>query len=270
MSAADERLAVLVSSCDAYSDAWHPFFTLLFRYWSDCPYPIYLITESKRYDDQRVQTIAVNDASWGVRLAKALDTVPQLYVLYVQEDYFLKERVDTARVRELFEILVSDRVGSVRLYPDPAPQVPYREYRGVGEVVRGTPYRMSTQATMWDKEVLRKVMKKDPWATEHEGSKVSDTLPEPFLSVYRKSRWGSVSPVFEYVCTGISKRLWTWEAVHLFRREHVDVDLTKRSIEKYSTYLRRSLRRLPFIGEAFRHLYRVEYKLKTMLRPRQV
>jgi len=35
---------VLIASCDAYSDAWAPFFALMKKYWPDCPYPIYLIS----------------------------------------------------------------------------------------------------------------------------------------------------------------------------------------------------------------------------------
>ena len=36
--------SVLVPSCDAYADLWIPFFALFWRYWSDCPFPVYLGT----------------------------------------------------------------------------------------------------------------------------------------------------------------------------------------------------------------------------------
>ena len=43
----NSQYAVVVSSCDAYSDAWKPFFKLFFKYWSDCPFPIYLVTNTR-------------------------------------------------------------------------------------------------------------------------------------------------------------------------------------------------------------------------------
>ena len=43
-------LAILVNSTDRYSDTWQPFFTLLGRYWPECPYPIVLNTETLDFE----------------------------------------------------------------------------------------------------------------------------------------------------------------------------------------------------------------------------
>ena len=48
------NITVLVNSCDSYSDAWYPFFTLWKKYWPDCKYPIILNTESKSYLDEQL------------------------------------------------------------------------------------------------------------------------------------------------------------------------------------------------------------------------
>ena len=37
---ADERVTLLVPSCDRYADLWPPFFALLRRQWPDCPFPV--------------------------------------------------------------------------------------------------------------------------------------------------------------------------------------------------------------------------------------
>jgi len=34
--------SILIPSCDKYSDLWRPFFTLFWRHWPDCPFPVYL------------------------------------------------------------------------------------------------------------------------------------------------------------------------------------------------------------------------------------
>lgn len=263
----DTKLAVIISSCDAYSDAWQPFFTLFFRYWTDFPYQLYLVTESKQYDDERVKTLTISDTSWATRLKEALRIVPQSYILYMQEDYFLTKTVNTQQIQELFSILEHEQAGSMRIYPDPPPNQPFKGYREVGIVKPGTPYRLSLQATLWNKEILQKLLVPgdNPWNTEHEGSKRSNELPHVFLSVKRNPFWKkTVSPVFEYICTGISKRLWTWDAIYLFQREAISADFSHRGTEMYATYLRRKLRHIPYIGGLFYFLYRVEYKLKTI------
>lgn len=265
----DHGLAIIVSSCDSYSDAWEPFFTLLFRYWPDCPYPIYLLSESKIYQDKRVIPIIVSNPSWASRLKAALRLIPHPYVLYLQEDYFIERSIDTERIQKLFDIVKAEHPASLRIYPNPEPQLPYKNYSGVGEVIKGTPYRLSLQATIWDKSVFQDLLVDgdDPWNTEHEGSKRSNRIEPAFLSVNRNSVWsGAVSPVFEYVCTGISKRVWTWDAVYLFEKEGIEADFTKRDTERFSVYIRRRLRQLPYIGSLFHLLYRIEYKTKSLFR----
>ena len=34
------NITVLVNSCDSYSDAWYPFFTLWKKYWPDSKFPV--------------------------------------------------------------------------------------------------------------------------------------------------------------------------------------------------------------------------------------
>ena len=41
------RVTLLVNSCDAYADLWQPFFTLLKRYFVPLPAEILLNTETK-------------------------------------------------------------------------------------------------------------------------------------------------------------------------------------------------------------------------------
>ena len=41
------KLAILMLSCDKYSDLWDDFFNLKERFWPDCPYHCYLATDTK-------------------------------------------------------------------------------------------------------------------------------------------------------------------------------------------------------------------------------
>lgn len=44
-----KKCTVLLSTCDSYEDTWNPFFKLMNKYWEDCPYDVFINTESKNY-----------------------------------------------------------------------------------------------------------------------------------------------------------------------------------------------------------------------------
>lgn len=49
------QLAILVLSCDKYSDLWDDFFNLKDKFWPECPYSCYLATDTKEYNREGVQ-----------------------------------------------------------------------------------------------------------------------------------------------------------------------------------------------------------------------
>ena len=50
--------AILILSCDKYSDAWDPFFALFRKFWPDCPYKVYLATNELKPEVSGVHIIA--------------------------------------------------------------------------------------------------------------------------------------------------------------------------------------------------------------------
>src|SRR2546423_11627672 len=92
-------VAVLVSSCDAFFDAWKPFAAFLGIFWRDCPFPIQLITNDLGLRSTRIAALTIGpDRGWSSNLQRALDRIPQPYVLYFQEDYFLTAPVETEQL----------------------------------------------------------------------------------------------------------------------------------------------------------------------------
>src|SRR5437588_11165857 len=96
-------VAVVVSSCDASFDAWRPFVFFFRKYWSDCPFPIFLIVNRLRVYSKFLQPITVGpDRDWAANMQVALNQIDQPYVLYFQEDYFLTGTVNTERLSSDF------------------------------------------------------------------------------------------------------------------------------------------------------------------------
>ena len=229
--------AVVVSSCDKYQDLWTPFFTLFFRYWPDCPYPIYLISNDLEYPDSRVNAIKIGeDRDWSSSMLAAMALIPHSYVVLLLEDYLLQQPVETSRIVELAQYMKDKEAGCMRLFPCPGPDVLCEDNPEVGEINKGSDYRLSLQAAIWDKQVLVGLVRKgeSPWHLEINGSRRTDELDDPFLSVTRES-----SRPLPYFCTAVYRGRWLREAVELCEREGIAVDLKARPREPKYKWLSR-------------------------------
>lgn len=191
------NLAVLVVSCDNYSDLWQPFFTLFKRFWPDCPYKIYLLSNFKEYNEEGVTPILVGeDFSWSDNLIKALTLIDEEYVLMFIDDLFLIHQIQSNQLKEVFNWIATEKPNYVRLNPLPKPDLPYNDY--VGLISPGTLYRTATVMTVWNKKLLSNLLRpgENAWEFEVHGTVRSDDY-EGFYSV-----WQVMMPVVNGVIKG--------------------------------------------------------------------
>ncbi len=86
----DCSFAVVISSCDAYSDLWPYFFHFFFKHWADAPLPVYLIANERQYDDPRVKSMLVGpDQQWGTNTRVAISQIDAEFLLLLLDDFFL-------------------------------------------------------------------------------------------------------------------------------------------------------------------------------------
>ena len=256
--------AIFISSCDTYDDAWEPFFTLFFKYWPDCPFPIFLIANEKKYNNEKVRTITISpDFGWAKNLALALRTHPYEYILYFQEDYFLKRKVNTEKIQELIDLVKKEHSAYLRLYSSPGPDVAFKERRDVGEILTNSPHRTSLQVSIWDTAVLKKMLEKDERAVDFELHH-NEEIPQKFLSVKRSFLFPYLNQgPFDYICTGIQKRKWNRAVIPLFKKENITIK-SGRAFETRKVYIKHQLSSLPLVGILFKQFYRVVYKIETL------
>src|SRR2546421_5086716 len=107
-------VAVLVSSCDAFFDAWRPFRAFFDKFWRDCPLEIFLLTNKLRIQSQRIHAIATGeDRGWSSNLQLALEQIAHPYVFYFQEDYFLTAPVTRAQLTDDFGYVIESGADSL-------------------------------------------------------------------------------------------------------------------------------------------------------------
>jgi len=168
-----EKLTILVCSCDNYADLWSPFFILLKKYWNPRDIRILLNTESLDFsmDGLDVECIhSPNEKQYGQRMLNALSQVKTEYVLLMLDDFFLRQPVNEARIAEIIRWMDQD---PNIIYFNCDPNSVYADwevdkYPGFRRIPPGNPYTFSMQAAIWRTASLKKswLPAVNPWEWE--------------------------------------------------------------------------------------------------------
>jgi hypothetical protein len=219
---------LLVVSCDRYADVWPAFFHVLFRQWPDCPYPVFLGTNFRTFDHERVQTLPIGqDRSWSSNVRAMLSALGSERIIFFLEDFLIHEAVQTEKVTRLVDIARRENIDCVRLSPLPraletavSGSTPY-PYLGI--VPSGSPYRVSTQPAVWRTDALQRYLEPglSPWGFEELGTLLSNHRRDVF--------WAPFQPSIVYD-HAIEKGRWKRSALELSRMLGAAVDESARSV----------------------------------------
>lgn len=218
--------AVMIYSCDAYSDIWYPFFTLFFRYW-DCPYPVFVASESETCLIENVKTVN-SFGAWTERMRSALEQISSKYVICMCEDMFFRRSVR----QEVIDACITYMENNPRIacfnFEKEYGWIQPSEYPSFGKKPLGNHYQKSCQPTLWRRSALIELMGEDQSAWEWEMSSAPDKYDYYIWTGNEKDL------VFEYgyhnnQWFGIQKGRWVkHDVVPLFAREGIDIDFGRR------------------------------------------
>lgn len=229
---------LFVNSTDSFEDTWNPFFHLLRDYWPQMT-GVVLNTETKRYAHDglaitctRVARLGEQRVAWGECMLRALDHIPTELFVYLQDDYFLNDRVMTDVVDEAARVMVREGLDCLRLMEcgGAGPWEP-TAYPWLWSVSQRAAYRISLQAALWTKTGIRRYLRahESPWQMEVWGSIRARRIDGRIWSVSRDAYGDGQQQVIPYIPTGIVKGGWNREAVETLFAEHgIDVPFEKR------------------------------------------
>lgn len=225
-------VSVLIYSCDKYSDIWGPFFTLFFRYW-DCPYQVYLATESEQCLLPNVKTINTEGDTWTERIREAVSQIPTEYVIGMCEDFFFRRPVKQYIIDScLTHIKRFQNIACFNFEKDYDGAYSTGLYSCFGKKPPGHNFQKSCQPSLWRKSILMELLdcQMDPWEWEE-----SDTTERYDFYIYTGHPEGMA---FDYGYKhgswfGIRKGKWVIEDVGpLFNKEGINIDLSQRGAYK--------------------------------------
>lgn len=221
----EEKIAILVVSCDKFSDVWLPYFKLFWRFWPDCPFNIYLLSNNLEIKIPKVNSILVgDDVSWSDNLLKGISNINEKYIFLLLDDFFLTRPVVAKDVMNIFNWIVDSDINYARLTPTPKPDKMFNDI--VGIVSKGTIYRTSTIMSVWKKSILSELLrhKESAWDFEMYGSIRSDDYDE-FYSTWEKHF---------HTTNVVIKGKWQRYSINKIKSLGVSLDLNKREVMSFN------------------------------------
>ena len=165
-------LAIIISSCDSYCDAWQPMIDSINEQFHDLESDVFLITESVITGDSRVTVINIGyESTFGHRLSKALEMLSHKYVLLLFDDFIVTKGISQTLLKDYCDIITKNQISC--LYIDY-----YRSQRtkGIGKYQKvnlSKRYSIDLSIALWNKEFLLSLIDTSwsPWEFEKNARK---------------------------------------------------------------------------------------------------
>jgi len=167
-----KHFAILVTSCDKYSDLWEGFFSQLEKNLS-VPVKKYLLSNHKKYDGQYandVQTICIgDDISWSDGLNKALENIPEEKIFVIVEDFFISKVIDVHFMEDVIHF--SETENTQLIHFASLPGSIESQFPNFLKCNNGMPYLISV-CGIWDRKYMKSLLlsRENAWQFEVYGS----------------------------------------------------------------------------------------------------
>jgi hypothetical protein len=168
------KIAILVITCDKFSDFWQPCVDMFNKFWPDCPYDKYLMSNHEIFSNNGFNNILVgDDKSWSHGLKMALKNLDNEYeyVFTLLEDYYFIERINNDYMTKMFSSFVELQGNFLSLYKLPSKLNKCNSF--FGELENNIPYRQSCVFTLWKIKTLNDILddNENAWEFEKVGVK---------------------------------------------------------------------------------------------------
>lgn len=231
------KVALLVCSCDYYSECWGPIVASFKKYWPDCEYPIVIVSNHKDWDSNEAQVVKVGDhKGWASDTLKAVSMTDFDYYIYFQEDYFLNKPVDNEAIKAHVKHCVENGVEYLKIHPDPG--APQNDDKRIGDsdyclnpLLKK--YSINTAIAIWHRDLFKKVCVPGytGWDFEY---KIVQYLKEHHVTVKSEMLHSSVAytkGITTIRGNGIQRGKWTPAGVEFLRENGFENLISNRPIQ---------------------------------------
>ena len=216
-----KNCAILILSCDKYADIWEPFFSQFYKYWPDCPFKVYLGSNSVKLKNPRVETILSKiSEDWSSDLLKILNNIKEEYVFVWMEDLFPVEKIDSKLFVRAFQFMEKNKGNHIQMSPY-FPPVGNTSDKLFGYYNKRMPYRINAPG-FWNKPHLQQLLipGENPWNFEIMGS---------YRARYYNGYYCINRPLFRFIRI-IEKGMIRRRAYQYCLKNEIKLDIKRRQI----------------------------------------
>lgn len=166
-----DKLSVLISSCDKFSDLWNENIKAYRKYWRENPCDTYLITDREtKWIATNVNVVVVEGQDdFPLRIKYALDSITTPYVLVTLDDYFLIDPVKNEKIEYLLGRMEKEHIQYLSLYNRRVTKK--RQYQPLEMFIPidlQKKYAITLYPAIWEVDFLKKTIQDDlsPWLYE--------------------------------------------------------------------------------------------------------
>ncbi len=173
------KINMVFSTCDKYDFTWAPFFKQFQKFWPEFNMPIYLCTDSKTYafpgyDIRCPMEGNTKRYTWSELLLKTLEYIDSEYIFFMLDDFWLTEPVNHEMVHKVLNYMEQNpKIGFCCLRNETG-TLENKKYSVDSEYIdmwycqKEKKYRITTQAGIWRKDFLIRIIRKHETAWEFE------------------------------------------------------------------------------------------------------
>ena len=217
-----DRLVIIVSSCDAFSDCWEPLLFSFRKFWPDCPYKRYLVTNTHSIQEQYggFEFVAVGqDKGWASNLQEALALISPVtpYFLYFQDDFWLNGALETSFIEPQLDYMDENSLDYLRLTCPWMDKYRKDATHAISPIVK-EPYALCLSASIWRLDSFSRLLIPGWTGWEFE-AKVASLGVENYCSeVLLESESRTHFPIIGLAGGAVRKGRWTRDAKRYLKK----------------------------------------------------
>ena len=157
-----KRLAIVGIFWDGYYDIWEDFLELKKKFWEDCPYPLYIVNQTRELEYETKYDVTVlhagSDAEYSKKVQTALQNIDADYFLLVLEDFFFTRTLEGPVLNMQLDLMQKENLYYMRLplkeFYSSFKGTKFKDYNNVLNIGANNEYTLSCQPSIWKKDFL--------------------------------------------------------------------------------------------------------------------
>lgn len=197
----NDKLSIIVMSCDKYSGIWNDFFNLKDRFWPDCPYKTYLATDSKEFVRDGVETIHFgNIREWSRCVRETINKIDTPYFCLWLEDALICEKVDNSVIESDLNYIIENKVDyfCIEIKRRFKPELMQEAAPHIRVIDPHQRYGVDSAVAIWEKAYFMEKLQKDCSAWQFEVDRcieAATTEGIKGITLYDDRHPANVSPI---------------------------------------------------------------------------